>query len=419
MSENARQLRKNMTDTEQCLWRHLRKKQLGDALFRRQFEVGAYIVDFVCLSARLIVECDGGQHQEQEAYDQKRDAYLRAQGFTILRFWNHEVLQETSAVLERILPYLTLHPNPPPQGRRELEKPCHSQAPQGRRELEKPCHSQAPQGNRGLEKPCQSSIPARSRCVDTLSYTLISNYGNDSIALIQWAFHQKLENVTLLSVDTGWAAPGWHDRVARAQTWAQGLGFKTQHLKAKRGFAELMRMRGNFPTPTLQWCAGFLKGLPILDWLDSPEGDPYFTSTILLAHRRDSSPQRRDLPERVPSSEHYHDRALWHPLCHHTREDRDQLIALTPFPLLPHRSLECDPCINSTHNDWLRLAPESIAQTVKIEHALGQRLFEYSKPHTQLDQAIQALQSQGQRWEPEENSDIVEMGCGSWFGCGE
>ncbi len=132
MSENARQLRKNMTDTEQCLWRHLRKKQLGDALFRRQFEVGAYIVDFVCLSARLIVECDGGQHQEQQAYDQRRDAYLRAQGFTILRFWNHEVLQETSVVLERILSYLTLHPNPPPQGRRGLEEPCHSQILQER-----------------------------------------------------------------------------------------------------------------------------------------------------------------------------------------------------------------------------------------------------------------------------------------------
>lgn len=95
---NARQLRKNSTEAERVLWRHLRLRQLEGYKFRRQQPVGQYIVDFVCFETRLVIELDGGQHGEQVAYDAERSAWLQAQGFRVLRFWNHEVLQDIEAV---------------------------------------------------------------------------------------------------------------------------------------------------------------------------------------------------------------------------------------------------------------------------------------------------------------------------------
>lgn len=99
----ARRLRHSATDAERCLWRHLRNRQLKGHKFRRQVPIGGYIVDFACLEIRLIIELDGGQHDAQRAYDERRTQTLEGQGFTVLRFWNHQVLTETEAVLEEIL----------------------------------------------------------------------------------------------------------------------------------------------------------------------------------------------------------------------------------------------------------------------------------------------------------------------------
>ncbi|MBM4180306.1 MAG: endonuclease domain-containing protein [Betaproteobacteria bacterium] len=98
----VRSLRKNMTDAERHLWGGLRMLQLDGHKFRRQFPLGPYIVDFVCLSARLIVEVDGGQHLNNSK-DQARDAWLADQGFRVLRFWNNDVLARTGPVLDAIL----------------------------------------------------------------------------------------------------------------------------------------------------------------------------------------------------------------------------------------------------------------------------------------------------------------------------
>ena len=75
--------------------------------FRRQAPIDHYIVDFVCFDARLIIEVDGGHHQEQVAYDEVRTDYLKNQGFRVLRFWNKQVLGETESVRETILVALT------------------------------------------------------------------------------------------------------------------------------------------------------------------------------------------------------------------------------------------------------------------------------------------------------------------------
>jgi very-short-patch-repair endonuclease len=91
-----------MTDAATKIWQRLRAHRFQGLSFRRQFPVGPFIADFVCLEARLVIEIDGGQHASDEAaYDARRDAWLRAEGFRILRFWNNDVLKNFSGVLER------------------------------------------------------------------------------------------------------------------------------------------------------------------------------------------------------------------------------------------------------------------------------------------------------------------------------
>ncbi len=109
----ARKLRNNPTDAERALWQQLRLRQFGDYKFRRQQPLGPYIVDFVCLEKRLIVEVDGGQHGEHTVYDAKRNTWLEAQGFRVLRFWNHEILQQIEAVKETIARALGCFDPPP------------------------------------------------------------------------------------------------------------------------------------------------------------------------------------------------------------------------------------------------------------------------------------------------------------------
>lgn len=91
-----------MTDAERVLWQSLRNHQLAGFKFRRQKPIGSYIVDFVCIEKKIIIEVDGGQHALQQEYDSERSDYLKRKGYKILRFWNHDVLKEKDAVLDRI-----------------------------------------------------------------------------------------------------------------------------------------------------------------------------------------------------------------------------------------------------------------------------------------------------------------------------
>ena len=109
----ARELRNNPTKAERTSWKHLRLRQLGGYKFRRQQPLGPYIVDLICLEKRLIIEVDGGQHSEQKAYDAERNVWLEEQGFRVLRFCNHEVLQEIEAVKEVIVRALSCFEPPP------------------------------------------------------------------------------------------------------------------------------------------------------------------------------------------------------------------------------------------------------------------------------------------------------------------
>jgi very-short-patch-repair endonuclease len=105
MLARVRELRKNATDAEALLWEVLRDRQLDGYKFRRQHPLGGYILDFYCHDSRLAIEIDGSVHRETEQgqHDAQRSEFLNEQGITVVRFWNHEVIQETSSVLQKIL----------------------------------------------------------------------------------------------------------------------------------------------------------------------------------------------------------------------------------------------------------------------------------------------------------------------------
>ncbi len=107
----AKMLRKNMTKAEWKLWEYLSANKLEDFKFRRQQAISNYIVDFVCMEAKLIVEVDGSQHMDSKT-DEKRDKYFQSLGYRILRFWNNEVLENVEGVVTIILNSLR-EPFPP------------------------------------------------------------------------------------------------------------------------------------------------------------------------------------------------------------------------------------------------------------------------------------------------------------------
>jgi very-short-patch-repair endonuclease len=101
LNARARWLRRNLTDAERRLWSKLRRRQVDGHYFRRQAPIGPYVVDFICLERRLIVELDGGQHASDPA-DAVRTKWLEGEGYRLVRFWNNEALSNPESVVERI-----------------------------------------------------------------------------------------------------------------------------------------------------------------------------------------------------------------------------------------------------------------------------------------------------------------------------
>jgi very-short-patch-repair endonuclease len=98
----ARAMRNDSTKAENMLWQQLRNRQMEGHKFRRQVPVDGYILDFVCVEVRLVIEVDGSQHAESRR-DEERDAYFRAQGFQVIRFWNEEIEKGLDFVCRSIL----------------------------------------------------------------------------------------------------------------------------------------------------------------------------------------------------------------------------------------------------------------------------------------------------------------------------
>lgn len=200
-----------------------------------------------------------------------------------------------------------------------------------------------------------------------------SSYGNDSIATIQWAYEQGIRGAFVTFVDTGWAGEGWMDRVARGEEWVRSLGFTPVRIIPEVQFEELIRFKKGFPNQRYQWCSGQLKGIPFLNWID--DADPECKATVYIGKRREESKERAETPEFVESSDYHGGRRVRHPLYLHTEAARNALVRRAGFEVLPHRSKECDPCVNANKDDFQTLAEKDIQKTSRLEKEVGKNMF--------------------------------------------
>lgn len=201
-------------------------------------------------------------------------------------------------------------------------------------------------------------------------HVISASYGNDSIALIQWAFEHELRNVYVVFNDTGWAAKWWGERVTEAEKWVDSLGFVASRTKSM-GLEALVKEKKGWPRQGIQFCTTHLKILPNERWLDHM--DPFGVATCLTGVRREESLNRRNFAEHVSVSPGHGGRHAWAPLAAMVEAERDELLARAGFAPLPHRSMECFPCINSNRTDLRVLAKDRprITQIKRIEGEMG------------------------------------------------
>ena len=203
-----------------------------------------------------------------------------------------------------------------------------------------------------------------------MKHVIFASYGNDSIALIQWVYENKLEDVTVLYNQTGWTAKFWEERVLNMEDWVRSLGYHPARTTSQ-GMESLVKQRKGWPRQGMQFCTLWLKIMPAAIWLD--ENDPGQKALCLVGVRREESAKRANFPRLEKGSENYGGRDVMAPLVDHTEKDRDALLQRAGVEPLPHRSMECFPCVNSNRTDLRELAkdPERIAEIARIEDEMG------------------------------------------------
>ncbi len=247
--------------------------------------------------------------------------------------------------------------------------------------------------------------------------TLFGNYGDGTIALIQWAHENAVSEITVCHMDTGFASSSqaWQEQVKKGQALAKAYGFNITALSSVISWSELILKREAFPSAQFQWCAGWLKGLAFLDYLD--EVDPCCSATIMLPKHVTHARGDVLLQEWESHSPHFGDRRVWQPLYNLADNSFYDLIHRAGFSPLYHRSLECSPCVHSTAADLSRLTLSDQNKVATLEKKLAQNLFTASAFGGA--KGIQAVVEWAQNQPLEDNSIEYPLGCGTPFACGE
>lgn len=216
-----------------------------------------------------------------------------------------------------------------------------------------------------------------------IRFVVFSSYGNDSVALIQWAHENALEDVAVVYSDTGWSTADWRARVDNMEHWVRAIGF-TPYRTTSEGFSDLARRKKGFPTQRYQWCSYVLKIEPGMRWL--AENDPNKSAICVVGARRaeanDPLSTRAKFPEYLIKSENHGGRMMLAPMVDWNEADRDAFIRRAGPGLepLPHRSRECK-CINSNKKDLIRLNEDDISEIEALEAEIGRPMF---RPHRHL-----------------------------------
>jgi 3'-phosphoadenosine 5'-phosphosulfate sulfotransferase (PAPS reductase)/FAD synthetase len=200
-------------------------------------------------------------------------------------------------------------------------------------------------------------------------FVIFCSYGNDSVAMIQWAKEQQLSGVHVVYTDTGWAAEFWKERVDRMEEWVKSIGF-TPHRTKSVGFRQLAHDKKGFPTQRYQWCSYILKIEPGARWLE--ENDPNKMAVCLVGVRREESQDRAEFPRFMLNSPSHGHRVMVAPMADWTEEVRNEFIRRAGVEPLPHRSMECAPCINSNKRDLASLAEQDVEKAIALENEINE-----------------------------------------------
>jgi 3'-phosphoadenosine 5'-phosphosulfate sulfotransferase (PAPS reductase)/FAD synthetase len=202
----------------------------------------------------------------------------------------------------------------------------------------------------------------------TTDHVIFASYGNDSIALIQWMANNGYTSCYVAYSDTGWASPDWAERVDAGERLARSLGMIPVRISSM-GFVPLARLKKAFPRNGMQFCTTELKIRPATAWLDTV--DPDVELTCVVGVRREESRSRQRWPEYTPDSDKHGGRDLWAPMVRVLEKERDALVRQAGFEVLPHRSMECYPCVNANRADLRMLSDERVAEIAEIEKSMG------------------------------------------------
>jgi len=195
-----------------------------------------------------------------------------------------------------------------------------------------------------------------------------TSWGNDSVALVQFLHEAGFTNVICVYCNTGWGVSWWAARVSAMETWAQSLGFQTVEIKTI-GMEQLVLDHRGWPRNGMQFCTEDLKIVPFIEWL--AEHDPEMHALVCVGVRRAESERRSQIVEFEIEDERAGGRHQWRALYLHSDDERDALILRAGKKVLPHRSKECDPCINGSRKDIAEVEPIKIDFIEDIEQRLG------------------------------------------------
>lgn len=244
-----------------------------------------------------------------------------------------------------------------------------------------------------------------------MSHYIIGNFGNHSLAVMQYLIDNNLSSIHFVYIDTGWAATSWLQRVEAGIAYAKKNGVSVHQLRSEQGFEKLVLERQQFPSPKFQWCASFLKALPLLAFLD--EVDPGAEALIVTGKRRLDSRRYALLQEFEIDNELYQGRTLWNPLWSINDTEFQTLVHKTGFEFLENPSQECFPCIHAKKDVLGLLDSHAVNRLEHLETQIKQTMF---------SQPIASFQSLEHSIKKEKNSGLLnqfDLGCGAPWGCGE